>query len=260
MPQLSKSQKKARHAVLAKLAKRRQAPGLSLLCSAAAIQSGSTLTERRIVPEAPPEPAVAEASAQQSPDRLPEQSQQLGAATSTSRPSGGRGGTSQTSSARPVDEQGLWVVSNGQYGEVYASLTFLADGKVKGGTNCCHHCIEAHIGENPVTLNRFTQLAGKGNFRKWKQGAVKVRGIGGVHEQDLEQVLYNGNREGFLRAAQLQRSGSAAAVVDVDGWAGGSHCLSLDRKLSMPLEPKLAPCGWRCPHRRPALTGPFGNW
>ena len=44
------------------------------------------------------------------------------------------------------------------------------------------------------------------------------------------------------------------------GWAGGSHCLSLDRKLSMPLEPKLAPCGWRCPHRRPALTGPFGNW
>ena len=27
----------------------------------------------------------------------------------------------------------------------------------------------------------------------------------------------------------------------------------------MPLEPKLAPCGWRCPHRRPALTGPFGN-
>ena len=44
------------------------------------------------------------------------------------------------------------------------------------------------------------------------------------------------------------------------GWAGGSHCLSLDRKLSMPLEPKLAPCGWRCPHRRPALTGSFGNW
>ena len=28
----------------------------------------------------------------------------------------------------------------------------------------------------------------------------------------------------------------------------------------MPLEPKLAPCGWRCPHRRPALMGPFGNW
>ena len=44
------------------------------------------------------------------------------------------------------------------------------------------------------------------------------------------------------------------------GWAGGSHCLSLDRNLSMPLEPKLAPCGWRCPHRRPALTGSFGNW
>ena len=44
------------------------------------------------------------------------------------------------------------------------------------------------------------------------------------------------------------------------GWAGGSHCLSLDMKLCMPLEPKLAPCGWRCPHRRPALTGPFGNW
>ena len=28
----------------------------------------------------------------------------------------------------------------------------------------------------------------------------------------------------------------------------------------MPLEPKLAPCGWRCPHRRPALTGSFGNY
>ena len=28
----------------------------------------------------------------------------------------------------------------------------------------------------------------------------------------------------------------------------------------MLLEPKLAPCGWRCPHRRPALMGPFGNW
>ena len=44
------------------------------------------------------------------------------------------------------------------------------------------------------------------------------------------------------------------------GGAGGSHCFSLDRNLSMPLEPKLAPCGWRCPHRCPALTGPFGNW
>ena len=32
----------------------------------------------------------------------------------------------------------------------------------------------------------------------------------------------------------------------------------LDRNLSMPLEPKLAPCGRRCPHRRPALSGPFG--
>ena len=34
----------------------------------------------------------------------------------------------------------------------------------------------------------------------------------------------------------------------------------LTKKLSMPLEPKLAPCGWRCPHRRPTLTGSFGNW
>ena len=34
---------------------------------------------------------------------------------------------------------------------------------------------------------------------------------------------------------------------------------SLDRNLSMPLEAKLAPCGWRCPHRRPALMEPFGN-
>ena len=24
------------------------------------------------------------------------------------------------------------------------------------------------------------------------------------------------------------------------------------------LEPKVAPCGWHCPHRRPACTGPFG--
>ena len=29
---------------------------------------------------------------------------------------------------------------------------------------------------------------------------------------------------------------------------------------SMPLEPELAPCGWRwAPRRRPAWTGPFGN-
>ena len=27
----------------------------------------------------------------------------------------------------------------------------------------------------------------------------------------------------------------------------------------MPLEPKLASCGWQCPHRRPAFTGPFGT-
>ena len=32
----------------------------------------------------------------------------------------------------------------------------------------------------------------------------------------------------------------------------------LDRKLSMPWEPELAPCGWRCPHRHPNLMGPFG--
>ena len=29
--------------------------------------------------------------------------------------------------------------------------------------------------------------------------------------------------------------------------------------LNMPLEPELAPCGWRCPHQRPTLMrGPFG--
>ena len=44
------------------------------------------------------------------------------------------------------------------------------------------------------------------------------------------------------------------------GWAGGSHCLSLHRNLSMALEPKLAPCGWPCPIGAPLLTRPFGNW
>ena len=27
----------------------------------------------------------------------------------------------------------------------------------------------------------------------------------------------------------------------------------------MLLEPELPPCGWRCPHRHPALMRPFGN-
>ena len=39
----------------------------------------------------------------------------------------------------------------------------------------------------------------------------------------------------------------------------GMDCVSLESNLSLPLDPKPAPCGWRCPHRRPALTGPFGN-
>jgi len=38
--------------------------------------------------------------------------------------------------------------------------------------------------------------------------------------------------------------GLVAAIVQV-----------LDRNLSLPLEPKLALCGWHCPHRRPAFTG-----
>jgi hypothetical protein len=29
--------------------------------------------------------------------------------------------------------------------------------------------------------------------------------------------------------------------------------------LSLPLEPELAPCGWRFPHRRLTLMRPFGN-
>jgi hypothetical protein len=30
--------------------------------------------------------------------------------------------------------------------------------------------------------------------------------------------------------------------------------------VRLPLEPELAPCGWRCPHRRLTLMRPFGNW
>ena len=126
-----------------------------------------------------------------------------------------KGGNGQTSSAPPADEQGLLVVCNGRHGELYASLVFLADGNVKGRTNCCYHSIEAHIGKNPVTLNKFAALSGKGSFNKWKQGVVKVQGIGEVPEQNLELLLFNGKREGFMMAAQLQRSGgSAAAVAD----------------------------------------------
>ena len=54
---------------------------------------------------------------------------------------------------------------------------------------------------------------------------------------------------------------------------GNDVCLvsALGRNLSLPLEPKLAPflfgevrswlhpCGRRCPHWRPALTGSFDN-
>ena len=37
-------------------------------------------------------------------------------------------------------------------------------------------------------------------------------------------------------------------------------CLKLTAwTFSTPLEPKLAPCGWCCPRRRPTLMGPFGN-
>ena len=105
-----------------------------------------------------------------------------------------KGGNGQTSSAPPADEQGLLVVCNGRHGELYASLVFLADGNVKGRTNCCYHSIEAHIGKNPITLNKFAALSGKGSFNKWKQGVVKVQGIGEVPEQNLELLLFNGNR------------------------------------------------------------------
>jgi hypothetical protein len=33
----------------------------------------------------------------------------------------------------------------------------------------------------------------------------------------------------------------------------------LDFELSLPMEPELAPCGWRCPHRRPTVMGSIGN-
>jgi hypothetical protein len=34
--------------------------------------------------------------------------------------------------------------------------------------------------------------------------------------------------------------------------------LRLGFELSLPLEPELAPSGWRWPHRRPYLMGSFG--
>jgi hypothetical protein len=104
-----------------------------------------------------------------------------------------------------TNEQGLSVFCNGHHGEVYAILAFQPDGNVKARANCCFHGVEAHIGENPVTLNKFAQLAGKGSHNKWKQGDVKVQALGEVAEQFLELLLFNGNTEGFLvRAAQLQ--------------------------------------------------------
>jgi hypothetical protein len=39
------------------------------------------------------------------------------------------------------------------------------------------------------------------------------------------------------------------------GWAGGSH-VEFGMSSSLPLEPELAPCGWRCPHRRLTLMKP----
>jgi hypothetical protein len=42
------------------------------------------------------------------------------------------------------------------------------------------------------------------------------------------------------------------------GWAGGSH-FEFGMSSSSPFEPVLAPCGWRCPHRRLTLIRTFGN-
>jgi hypothetical protein len=42
------------------------------------------------------------------------------------------------------------------------------------------------------------------------------------------------------------------------GWAGGSH-VEFGVSSSLPMEPELAPCGWRCPHRRLTLMRLFGN-
>jgi hypothetical protein len=29
--------------------------------------------------------------------------------------------------------------------------------------------------------------------------------------------------------------------------------------LSLPMEPEVAPCGWRCPHRRPTVMVSIGS-
>jgi hypothetical protein len=42
------------------------------------------------------------------------------------------------------------------------------------------------------------------------------------------------------------------------GWAGGSP-FELGMSFSLPLEPELAPCGWRCSQRRLTIMRPFGN-
>jgi hypothetical protein len=48
------------------------------------------------------------------------------------------------------------------------------------------------------------------------------------------------------------------------GWQGirmgyRQPCLRLGFELSLPMEPELPPCGWRCPHRRPTVMGSTGN-
>jgi hypothetical protein len=41
---------------------------------------------------------------------------------------------------------------------------------------------------------------------------------------------------------------------------GGGSYFGFGMSPSLPLEPELAPCGWRCPHRRLTLMRPFVNW
>jgi hypothetical protein len=54
------------------------------------------------------------------------------------------------------------------------------------------------------------------------------------------------------------------AGLTYTGWQGirvgwWQPFLTLGFELSLPMKPELAPCGWRCPHRRPTVLGSIGK-
>jgi hypothetical protein len=80
----------------------------------------------------------------------------------------------------------------------------------------------------------------------------------------LEPALFNANR-----TSNVNTTDNICAGLTFIGWQGvrvgwWQPCLRLafDGLLILPMEPELAPYGWRCPHRRPTyapLMGSTGN-